>query len=100
VSISSCSADSARTAITQLPDLGLRICADWEATIEGELAHTLAGGDVPGTSLIGNIASLKTVLREGSLQERPGPSIATEFDILLPGISDEHGTGVNIIGIV
>jgi hypothetical protein len=78
----------------------LRICADWEATIEGELAHTLAGGDVPGTSLIGNIASLKTVLREGSLQERPGPSIATEFDILLPGISDEHGTGVNIIGIV
>jgi hypothetical protein len=72
---------------------------DWEATIEGELAHTLAG-DVPETSLVGNIASLKTVLRQGSLQEKPGPSIATEFDVLLPGIGDEHGTGVNIIGIV
>jgi hypothetical protein len=83
------------------PDLRLNygFVPEWEATIEGELAHPLAG-DVPGTSLIGNIASLKTVLREGSLQEKPGPSIATEFDILLPGIGDKHGTGVNIIGIV
>jgi hypothetical protein len=57
------------------PDLRLNygFARDWEATIEGELAHTLAG-DLPGTSLVGNIASLKTVLREGSLQEKPGPS--------------------------
>jgi hypothetical protein len=83
------------------PDLRLNygFARDWEATIEGELAHTLAG-DLPGTSLVGNIASLKTVLREGSLQEKPGPSIATEFDVLLPGIEDARGTGVNIIGIV
>jgi hypothetical protein len=33
------------------------------------------------------------VLCEGSLQEKPGPSIATEFGALLPGINDEHGTG-------
>jgi hypothetical protein len=83
------------------PDLRLNygFARDWEATIEGELAHTLAG-DLPGTSLVGNIASLKTVLREGSLQEKPGPSIATEFDVLLPGIEDARGTGVNIVGIV
>jgi hypothetical protein len=49
---------------------------------------------------VGNIASLKTVLREGSLQEKPGPSIATEFDVLLPGVRDEPGTGVGLIGVV
>jgi hypothetical protein len=83
------------------PDLRVNygFTPDWEATIEGDLAHTLAG-DLPGTSLVGNIASLKTVLREGSLQEKPGPSIATEWDVLLPGIRDEPGTGVGLIGIV
>jgi hypothetical protein len=72
---------------------------NWEATIEGEVAHALAG-NVRGTSLVGNIASLKGVLREGSLQEKPGPSVATEFDVLLPGIRDEHGTGISLTGIV
>jgi len=71
----------------------------WEATIEGEFAHALTS-DIPGTSLVGNIASLKSVLREGSLQEKPGPSIATEFDLLLPGVHAEHGTGASLIGIV
>jgi hypothetical protein len=40
------------------------------------------------------------MLREGSLQEKPGPSIKTEFGILLPGIRDERGTGVSLAGIV
>jgi hypothetical protein len=39
-------------------------------------------------------------LREGSLQEKPGPSIATEFGILLPGVNDQHGTGAVLNGIV
>jgi hypothetical protein len=43
---------------------------------------------------------LKTVLREGVLQEQSGPSIATEFGMLLPGINDQHGTGAEITGIV
>jgi hypothetical protein len=73
--------------------------SDWEMTIEGEVAHALAA-DVRGTSLVGDIASLKGVLREGSLQEKSGPSIATEFDVLLPGIRDEHGTGAGLVGIV
>lgn len=83
------------------PDLRVNygFAPDWEATIEGDLAHAFAA-DVPGTSLIGNIASLKTVLREGSLQEKPGPSIATELDVLLPGIRDEPGAGFSLIGIV
>jgi hypothetical protein len=83
------------------PDLRVNygFIPDWEATIEGDLTHALSH-DIPATSLVGNIASLKTVLREGSLQEKPGPSIATEFDVLLPGVRDEPGVGVGLIGVV
>lgn len=64
----------------------------WEASFEGRVAHGLTT-DLAATSLVGSDVLLKTVLREGSLQEKPGPSIATEFGILLPGINDEPGTG-------
>jgi hypothetical protein len=66
--------------------------SNWEASIEGKLAHGLTA-DLPAAALVGSDVLLKGVLREGSLQEKPGPSIATEFGILLPGINDEHGTG-------
>ena len=71
----------------------------WEASLEGEVAHGLTTG-LPGVSLVEGEALLKGVLREGSLQDKPGPSIATEFGILLPGIRDEHGTGAILTGIV
>ncbi len=83
------------------PDLRVNygFARDWEATIEGDLTHALSP-DIPATNLVGNIASLKTVLREGTLQQTSGPSIATALDVLLPGIRDEPGTGVGLIGIV
>lgn len=83
------------------PDLRVNygFARNWEATIEGDLTHALSP-DLPATTLVGNIASLKTVLREGSLQEKPGLSIAGEFDVLLPGIRDEPGAGAGLIGIV
>jgi hypothetical protein len=83
------------------PDLRVNygFTPDWEATIEGNLTRAL-NPDIPTTSLVGNIASLKTVMREGSLQQKPGPSIATEFDVLLPGVNDEPGAGAGLIGIV
>src|SRR5262249_14341370 len=62
----------------------------WEAALEGKLTHGLTAG-IPGTSLVESQALLKGVLREGGLQEKPGPSIATEFGVLLPGINDQHG---------
>jgi hypothetical protein len=71
----------------------------WEAALEGKLTHGLTAG-IPGTSLVESQALLKGVLREGSLQEKPGPSIATEFGVLLPGINDQHGTGAVLNGIV
>jgi hypothetical protein len=71
----------------------------WEASLEGDVAQGLTTG-TPVVSLIESEALLKRVLREGSLQEKPGPSIATEFGILLPGVNDEHGTGAILTGIV
>jgi hypothetical protein len=71
----------------------------WEAVLEGMLAHGLTA-DTTGTSLVENGAFLKGVLREGSLQEKPGPSIATEFGVLLPGVHNERDTGASLAGTV
>jgi hypothetical protein len=83
------------------PDLRINygFIPGWEASLEGKLTHGLTAG-VPGASLVESQALLKGVLREGSLQEKPGPSIATEFGVLLPGINDQHGTGAVLNGIV
>jgi len=64
----------------------------WEASLEGKAAYGLTAG-LPAASLVSSDVLLKRVLREGSLQEKAGPSIATEFGILLPRINEEHGTG-------
>jgi hypothetical protein len=83
------------------PDLRINygFAGGWEASLEGDVTHGLTPG-IAGTSLGAGEALLKGVLREGSLQEKSGPSIATEFGVLLPGINDEHGTGAIIDGIV
>ena len=83
------------------PDLRINygFIQGWEAALEGKLTHGLTAG-IPGTSLVESQVLLKGVLREGSLQEKPGPSIATEFGVLLPGINDQHGTGGVLNGIV
>jgi len=83
------------------PDLRINygFIQGWEAALEGKLTHGLTAG-IPETSLVESQALLKGVLHEGSLQEKPGPSIATEFGVLLPGINDQHGTGAVLNGIV
>jgi len=72
---------------------------DWEAVVEGRIAHGLSG-DIRGTGLTEDSVTLKGVLREGVLQEKAGPSIATEFGVLLPGIRADRGTGATLAGIV
>ena len=83
------------------PDLRINygFIPGWEAALEGKLTHGLTAG-IPGTSLLESQALLKGVLREGTLQEKSGPSIATEFGVLSPGINDQHGTGAVVNGIV
>jgi hypothetical protein len=81
------------------PDLRVNygFAADWEASLEGDVAHGLTAG-TPASSVIESQALLKHVLREGVLQDKTGPSIATEFGLLLPGINDEPGTGAVVTG--
>jgi hypothetical protein len=71
----------------------------WEFVLQGRLAHELLP-DSPGPNLVDNGVFLKSVLREGSLQDKPGPSIATEFGLLLPATRDEPGTGAGLAVIV
>src|SRR5215472_7695956 len=71
----------------------------WELVLQGRLAHELLP-DSQGPNLVDNGVFLKGVLREGSLQDRPGPSIAAEFGLLLPAIRDEPGTGASLAVIV
>lgn len=55
----------------------------------------------PDVELIDPALSLKGVLREGVLQDRPGPSIAVEAGLLLPStVQGERGVGFEAGGIV
>jgi len=80
------------------------IAERWELVVQGDLTHSLIE-DSRRTSLLGGGVFLKGVVREGSLQGKKGPSIATEFGFLLPSINDESangptGTGGSLAGIV
>src|SRR5215470_6127833 len=89
------------TPILFSPDVVLNygIGERWELVLQGRLAHELLP-DSQGPNLIDNGVFLKSVLREGSLQDKSGPSIATEFGLLLPSTRDETGTGASIALIV
>jgi hypothetical protein len=73
----------------------------WELVLQSEAVHSLME-ESSRTRLVGNGLFLKGILREGSLQGKPGPSIATEFGFLLPGINDDpsSGAGGSLAGIV
>lgn len=71
----------------------------WEAVFQGQGQFPLSGSDQPA-AFAGAGAFLKHVLRPGSLQGESGPSIATEFGALLPGINADAGFGASMAGIV
>jgi hypothetical protein len=52
------------------------------------------------TNLTASAASLKHVIRPGSLQDQSGPSIATEFGVLLPDSTGSSNFGASIDTIV
>src|SRR5262245_4966301 len=61
---------------------------DRELVIEGR--HEIARDPEDGesrSSLVDNAISIKQVLRQGVLQDKTGPSVATEFGVLLPGVN-------------
>jgi hypothetical protein len=72
-----------------------------ELVIEGR--HEIAIDREPGeprSALVDNGAFIKQVLRRGVLQDESGPSVATEYGVLLPEVNGTHGTGLSIAGIV
>jgi hypothetical protein len=74
---------------------------DRELVIEGR--HEVALDPEPDeqhSALVDNAVSIKQVLRRGVLQDGAGPSIATEYGILLPDVHGVHGTGASLAGIV
>jgi hypothetical protein len=68
---------------------------DWEAVLEG--TQLVALGDDAGERRFrveGVALAVKYVLREGTLQERSGPSVALETSVLLPTLEGEKGAGL------
>jgi hypothetical protein len=70
----------------------------WEAVFEGR-GETPLSPQGP-TSLTTAGAFLKHVLQPGSLQDKSGPSVATEFGVLLPDSTGNSGVGASLAGIV
>ena len=72
-----------------------------ELVIQGQ--REVALDPEPGehrTAIVENGVFIKQVLREGVLQDARGPSVATEYGVLLPGWHGEKGTGASVAGIV
>jgi hypothetical protein len=70
--------------------------ARWEFVLQGEAQAPPEGA---GSSSVPNGAFLKYVLQPGVLQDRPGPSVATEFGVQLPDFG-RSGVGASWTGIV
>jgi hypothetical protein len=68
--------------------------------LEGRGEHPIAPVEETRSRQVGDALSLKGVLREGALQDKSGPSVATEFGALMPGFNDEPGWGASWLGIV
>ena len=63
--------------------------------LQGQRQQLRAGEpDVPSTSVVNTGAFIKQVLRRGVLQDAEGPSVATEYGVLLPTLNGEHGATV------
>ena len=72
---------------------------NWEFVFQGQGQFPLTSPE-ESASINGVGAFLKHVLREGSLQDASGPSVAIEFGPLLPGVKADSGFGASFGTIV
>jgi len=84
--------DSGNTLILPAVVYNYGFAKDWELVIEGRGEHPLSGEDRT-SSLVDDAISLKHVLRDGVLQGKTGPSVATEFGVLLPEVNGVPNAG-------
>jgi hypothetical protein len=92
--------DVERTVVAPAYVLNFGFVKNWELVLEGRGEHPLAPAEDTQSRFVGDALFLKGVLREGVLQDKSGPSVATAFGPLLPGFHDEQGWGASLVGIV
>ena len=74
---------------------------DRELVIQGQREVALdREADEPRAAIVDNGAFIKQVLRRGVLQDESGPSVATEYGVLLPSVRGQQGTGLSVAGII
>jgi hypothetical protein len=86
------------TLIAPWTVLNIGLSEGWEAVFEGRGETSLSPSGP--TELTAAGAFLKHVVVPGSLQGKSGPSVATEFGVLLPDSTGDSGVGVSWAGIV
>jgi hypothetical protein len=87
--------DNGPSWISPSARLNYGFAKDWEVVLEGQAEHPKRDR----SKLVDNALSLKTVLQEGSLQDKSGWSFGGEASALLPGINDQSGAGLTLTGI-
>jgi hypothetical protein len=87
-----------KTLIAPQTVLNFGLNDGWEAVFEGQ-GETPLSPSGP-TELRAAGAFLKHVVVPGSLQDKSGPSFATEFGVLLPDSTGDSGVGASWAGIV
>jgi hypothetical protein len=92
--------DSGTTLIAPAVVYNYGFAKNWELVIEGRGEHPFSDVEDTRSRLVDDAISLKHVLREGVLQDKTGPSVATEFGVLLPEINGVDGTGASFALIV
>jgi len=90
--------ESGTSLIAPATVINYGLSEEWEAVLEG-IGQTPLSPPGP-TSLTAAGAFLKGVLVPGSLQGKTGPSVATEFGVLLPDSTGSSGVGASLAGIV
>jgi len=90
--------ESGTTLIAPATVINYGLTEDWEAVFEGQGQTPLS--PLGPTSLGAAGAFLKHVLVPGSLQDKTGPSVATEFGVLLPDSTGNSGIGASVAAIV
>jgi hypothetical protein len=92
--------NSGRTLIAPDVVFNYGFAKNWELVLQGRAEHPLPPAEGNRSRFVEDSITLKTVLREGALQDKSGPSIATEFSVLLPEINGATGLGASWNGIV
>jgi hypothetical protein len=88
--------NSGQTWIAPQLRLNYGFAPNWELVVEGQGEHPQGAP----SAMVDNAVFVKGVVREGTLQEQTGPSVAIEIGALLPGINEQSGIGAEVAGII